>query len=569
MMIDNDQMQKGHDCQLGFDGWIIADIKKSGLAPDNFTADPLRDEEELKRRLGFTQISNIPIMSVGGYWIPYPNVSEYFRLKLREEIKTEDGNIRYLSPQKELGKGNHAYILQDVGQLLKSYNPDKPIFITEGEKKSVKASIEGFPCIGLSGVWNFKDSENDFLPELGNFVWTDRDVFIVFDSDITEKHNVRHAEIRLAVELTNRGARVFSIRLPNESDGDKNGLDDYLERYGKEKFQELINSVKPTLELHVEEDTINRLMLTELHNLRNGIEREKILKLLTKREGVSFETVKSEFYKNRPEKEKSGTEEKVSTPEETKKVEEELYTPEEIEKAKALLKSQDILGEMMKHTECSGHVGEEINKEMLYLSFTSRKMDKAISCIIKGASASGKNALTDCILQLMPKEDVLKYSLLTSKALAHFSGNLSHKILYVAEHAGSESANYSVRTVISEGEISIALPVKDETTNDFETMEKRIEAKGLCFIETTTTERIHPENQTRLFDLFIDESSAQTALILNSHTQIVDIEKVEKERRVWQALQSLLEPYNVIVPFTKALISVFPTDKIRVRRDFP
>ncbi len=113
-----------------------------------------------------------------------------------------------------MGFGNHAYILPEVMKIASTYDPDKPIFITEGEKKAAKATLEGFPTIGLSGVWNFKDGENDFLPELDGLIFKHRKCYIVFDSDITEKHNVKHAELRLAVEILNRDGIPFSIRFP-------------------------------------------------------------------------------------------------------------------------------------------------------------------------------------------------------------------------------------------------------------------------------------------------------------------------------------------------------------------
>ncbi|MGE5446103.1 MAG: DUF3854 domain-containing protein [Ignavibacteriales bacterium] len=193
-----------------FEDWITKDLSKSGLTPDDFIIEPLRYESELLNRLGFKFIENERIFNIGGYWIRYPNVPGYYRLKLREKI----GDVKYLSPK---DGGNHAYILPQVQEIAKDYKPDRALFFTEGEKKAVKATLEGFPTIGLSGVWNFKDSESNFLTELDQIVWTDRTVYIVFDSDITQKHSVKHAEIRLAVEITNRGGIPFSIRLPRRS----------------------------------------------------------------------------------------------------------------------------------------------------------------------------------------------------------------------------------------------------------------------------------------------------------------------------------------------------------------
>ncbi|MGE5445246.1 MAG: DUF3854 domain-containing protein [Ignavibacteriales bacterium] len=88
---------------------------------------------------------------------------------------------------------------------------------TEGEKKAAKATLEGFPTIGLSGVWNFKDSENDLLAELAELNLRNRKCYICFDSDISHKFQVRHAELRLAVAIINRGGIPLSVRLPNGS----------------------------------------------------------------------------------------------------------------------------------------------------------------------------------------------------------------------------------------------------------------------------------------------------------------------------------------------------------------
>ena len=220
--------------------WILKDLAKSGLIPENFQFKPLTSEDELMDRLGFHKIAGLELIKIGGYLIPYPNVEDSYRTKLKHPIETDNVRVKYLSPKKEMGFGNHAYILPEVEKICRTYNPDKPIFFTEGEKKAVKATSEGFPCIGLSGVWCFKDKENDFLPELDELNLKHRKCYICFDSDITHKFQVRRAELRKTVELMNRGAQVFAIRLPNEENGEKNGLDDYLVRHGRDDFIALL-----------------------------------------------------------------------------------------------------------------------------------------------------------------------------------------------------------------------------------------------------------------------------------------------------------------------------------------
>jgi len=286
--------------------WVLEDLNKSGLTVHNFTIEPLRNENELKERLGFPVFGAIKIIDVGGYWISYPNAPGYYRLKLKKKI----GDIKYFSPE---GKGNHAYILPEVYKVAIAYNPDKPIFFTEGEKKAVKATSEGFPCIGLSGVWCFKDSDNEFLPELDNLILKYRKCYICFDSDITHKFNVRHAELRLTVELINRGAQVFAIRLPNEPNNDKNGLDDYLVRHGSDSFKALITkSQRPVMgqpfNLHITEGTPTELILKEASRIKSSIECENVAKMVTEHNKVSIKDVRKDLAKfGKNDKETNGS----------------------------------------------------------------------------------------------------------------------------------------------------------------------------------------------------------------------------------------------------------------------
>lgn len=530
------------------DDWIKEDLAKSGLDMNTFPIIPLKSEKQLKEILSFSTIGNQSIFVIGGYFIPYPLQEEYYRLKLRYPI----GDAKYLSPK---GTPNYPYITKEVYDNVQEYNPDTPIILTEGEKKAAKAIKEGFMAIGLAGVWCFKNKDNDFLPQLENLSLYYRKCFIAFDSDIIGKHSVRHAELRLAVNLINRGATPISARFPLQENGEKIGLDDYLVLYGKYELQKLMHDAIGTFEVHLREGTSIKLILEEAGLIESEFEREKIIKMISNHTKIPIKTIRKSVHP------------KVK-PEEKDETNSEEFTEEEKKEAKKILKDPKILERMLQTVESSGYVGEEINKTMLFLSFISRMSDNSISCIIKGASASGKSTLVQSVLQLFPKEDQLMFSMITPKALVHSKVDFSHKILFIQERHGSEQSDYSIRTVISEGEISISIPIKNEATNDFETIEKRVFAKGMVYVETTTKDQVHDENQTRVFDLYMDESEKQTELILLAEAQGIDKNSIEKEARIWRCAMQLLSPYEVYIPYAKELAKIFPKNKLRVRRDF-
>ena len=357
----------------------------------------------------------------------------------------------------------------------------------------------------------------------------------------------------------NRGATVKSIRLPDEHGFEKIGLDDYLVKNGPKEFQKLIDEANKTLLRHVEYGTDHQLIIDELLRLDDEIQKEIILKSIAKKVGVRLGSIQQEYRKKLDNKEDK--KDKVKQPE---------YTDEQLENAEELLRSDDLFSRLIIFTKKLGFIGEEINQKIIYLSFTSRLMNDSISLIIKGASAGGKSQLTKTILQLFPESEVLSFSYVTSKALFHRSEDLSHKILYIAEHSGSEGSEYSLRTMLSERGVSIMLPVKNEITGDFETTEKRIKAEGTVLVQTTTKDRIHAENQTRVFDLFIDESEYQTANILLMQANKLESQNPEvvEEIKIWQAAQTLLIKQPVYIPYATDLAEAFPKNKIRARRDF-
>jgi hypothetical protein len=188
--------------------------------------------------------------------IPYfdrnGKLTGYVRLKpdwprLRDPDDEGEGVVKY---EAKKGSTNRAYFPPQTWAVLD--DPSVSLLIVEGEKKAAKAAQEGFPTIGLSGVWNWtkrRDRTADGKPigdyelidDLAGIVWRGRVVYIVFDSDRATNENVRLAEFKLARLLAELGAVVRFVQLPEKEDGGKTGLDDYLLKHTKKDLQQLLD----------------------------------------------------------------------------------------------------------------------------------------------------------------------------------------------------------------------------------------------------------------------------------------------------------------------------------------
>ncbi len=223
----------------------LAELRASGLTDETIAASGVRSETS---HAALRQILNWPAMPkrmasgiVFRFRDSAGHLNGYARFKPDSPRKDPKGKlVKYESPREQ---PNRVYIPANTVKAIK--DPLAMLLVTEGEKKSLAADQAGFPCLGLVGVFGWKDAKRErLLPDLELIEWRGRKVFIVFDSDITSNPNVLDAESRLAAQLINRGAIVRVVRLPDGPNGEKMGLDDFLVQQGVDEFWKLINKAE-------------------------------------------------------------------------------------------------------------------------------------------------------------------------------------------------------------------------------------------------------------------------------------------------------------------------------------
>src|SRR5581483_7963728 len=243
----------------------------------------------------------------------------------------------------------------------------------------------------------------------------------------------------------------------------------------------------------------------------------------------------------------------------------------EREEAMALLRHPDLLDIVAADMETLGYVGEIVNKQLGYLVAVSRKLDAPLSMVIMSQSGSGKSALADVLELLAPPEEVILFSRLSAQALYYMDRDaLRHRFIIVEERAGSLDADYSIRSLQSKKKLILAVPVKDPSSGRIKTQVFEILGPA-AFLETTTETRIHPENATRCFEMYCDESAEQTRRIhaFQRRSKTLEARLASNQReaivRRHQNAQRLLESVDGVIPFAEQVD--FPNQWLRTRRD--
>ena len=217
--------------------------------------------------------------------------------------------------------------------------------------------------------------------------------------------------------------------------------------------------------------------------------------------------------------------------------------------------------------------GEIPNAKLLYLIGTSRLFDKTMHAAIKGTSSGGKSLLRQQVLRFFPEEEVVSFTTLSEKALLYYKDDFAHKILSMGEAAGADEQtlqDYLLRELISEGRLHYPVVQKVEGQG---LVTVTIEKNGpVAFMVTTTKNSLHPENETRLLSLEINDTEAQTRAVLKKVAQVEGLNKGRADRNydAWHDFQRWLAAgeRRVVVPFADDLAVKIPAASVRLRRDF-
>lgn len=338
------------------------------------------------------------------------------------------------------------------------------------------------------------------------------------------------------------------------------------------------HSTKGTMIVYSEDESTSLPLCCDAFDIANDRRRAAFISKLTKEyPGISPKKVEQAMLEHvvrmitdrRKAGEKTDNEHGVNmleiTPQETK------------DAALQMLKDTSLLDQISEDITAIGVAGEEELSLILYTIMTSRKLNRPLSAIVQGASASGKSYIIENIAKLMPPEDVIQAHDFTDQVFYYMEqGSLQHKVIVsgerLHEHRGKDGEaqdnTKAFREMVGSGYLRKVVTVKvgGELTS------KIIEQPGpIAYVESTTATAIHDEDATRLLPLVTDESAEQTEMVVEMQKREVKGEKTSaaKQQDITQrhhAMQRLLKPYTVRIPYVDSIS--LPQTNIATRRTF-
>ena len=210
------------------------------------------------------------------------------------------------------------------------------------------------------------------------------------------------------------------------------------------------------------------------------------------------------------------------------------------------LKQDNLLQELNKLIEQSGIVGEANSRLLLFIIASSYKTKSPLHAIVQGSSGSGKTHLISKIADIIPQEDVLRFTRITESSLYNWGEyELVNKLLVIEDLDGlKEEAMFAMRELISNQRLSSSVSIKDKKGNIKSTKK---EVKGVfSSLSATTKGEIYEDNMSRSFLLAVDESQDQTDKIINYQNKRIAGEINEKDQeKAKELLQKIIRALKV------------------------
>lgn len=302
-------------------------------------------------------------------------------------------------------------------------------------------------------------------------------------------------------------------------DGDKAGNEAVT------KYTEILRELHPKAKISQVETPQNE----DINSLIIGHERDILIHLIDQRKEIPFlfSIEDKSNFEQEPVQPKTTPEPKPKQP--------------NLENTIDVLKQNNLLQEINKLIEQSGIVGEANSRLLLFIIASSYKTKSPLHAIVQGSSGSGKTHLISKIADLVPQEDVLRFTRITESSLYNWGEyDLVNKLLIIEDLDGlKEEALFAMRELISNQRLSSSVSIKDKKGN-IKSVKK--EVKGVfSSLSATTKGEIYEDNMSRSFLLAVDESQDQTDKIISYQNKRIagEINETQQEKAKEQ-LQKIL-----------------------------
>jgi len=228
-------------------------------------------------------------------------------------------------------------------------------------------------------------------------------------------------------------------------------------------------------------------------------------------------------------------------------------TPTAQKQAMSFLQKPNLLKRIDALIEAAGIIGEQASRMTAFVVASSYKMLFPMHGLIQASSGKGKSHLINTVASLMPPEDVINLSRITSRSLYNYQKDeLMYKLIVIQDEDGlDEESLYALRELQSAGFIASSTSSK----NSFGKHQSRVTRVNGHFasLMASTKSEIYTDNESRSIQIGIDESDEQTQRIIEYTNKVraglISKQETTNAKHLLRNCIRLLKSKEVINPY--------------------
>jgi hypothetical protein len=250
------------------------------------------------------------------------------------------------------------------------------------------------------------------------------------------------------------------------------------------------------------------------------------------------------------------------------------------EQAHRVLAAKDPVSEVEAAIRSLGYGGEIRTAMVVYLAVTTRVLplrrgNMLVHILMLGPPSAGKNYTYGTVLMLLPEDAYHQIDAGSPKVLIYDEADLRHRVVIFSEAdslpAGEDNpAASAVRNLLQDGRLHYQVVVKDPETGRFGVQE--IDREGPTVLLTTSVQHLGAQLESRMLVLDVPDDARQinAALQAQANLEGAGPPSAPPGLVAFQAYLQALAPWDVVVPFAKALATALgkATSGSRVLRDY-
>lgn len=323
------------------------------------------------------------------------------------------------------------------------------------------------------------------------------------------------------------------------------------------QYDTLIATVKVSLIPHVHDEYTNvqKLNLYDADRL-TGYARASAFQLQ-----CTLEEIKAGLYSLRERLERYRLDEIRNGQTTTKKT---ILSSQVKRQAMEILKADNVMDSIEGLLKQAGLVTEVENGLRLFLILLSRNFDSPLHALLQGSSQLSR-LLMETVVSTLP-EDQVRTMTSASASTMYYNRNKEYwknKVLFATSIDKYFKGASTIKEFLENKILKRHTTESDQVTRQLYSSEKII-AGPICLLGFSEDERVNSKFFQECFFIRVEENEKNKSELLNYNKKefagLVDISAKEEAKELLKAIQQLVEPIKVIVPFAESLtlpLSIF------------